>query len=978
MAILTGTDNDDVLVGSVEADTLLGLGANDVLEALDGNDFLQGNAGNDVLFGRAGEDTLRGGKDNDVLNAEAGDDQAFGDAGNDTLEGGTGNDQLYGGSENDSLTGGEGNDFLQGNAGADTLIGGGANDTLFGGRDNDSLTGDAGNDSLAGNLGNDTLNGGEGDDILRGGDNNDSIVSGTGNDDVNGNQGNDTLFGDDGNDVIQGGKDNDEIHGGNDVDIINGNLGSDNIFGDAGNDIVRGGQNQDTVNGGDGNDTIHGDKGNDILTGGAGNDSFVINLEAGALDTITDFEVSNTNEKIDLSAFTNLSNFTDLNLSITSTDTILALGNFQVVTIKNVLANALSGDNFTFFNPQASTDTGQTFTLTSNIDVFTGGTANDTFTTADANLSAFDLLSAGAGIDTLRFTDAATLTLADLQNKTGFEIIDVSAGNSTVQLNDSFAVTSATQEVEVSNGTRTVALDTSAVSLLRKIFVGGSGTATLAAGVQNRVFAKDAVNTTFISNGFDIMIGGTGNNTFEIDADDTWDNRGVIDGGSAGTDVINIDQVGTVDFTVATLRNIDNINVGNDATTLIMNDENVTVVMGNGGNVFTFGNGQQQVTLGSGNDTINIDITDTWDASDSLDAGGGTDTVIISGVSASDDYTLGTFDNVENIRMTGTGQNVTLDNDGYTITMEASNQTLTSGSGGDTITVTGIGAMSISSGNGNDALTIDGDHIWSSADTINLGGGTDTLTINNGGTVDLGPNGVDASNIENIILQDPIIAGSDPVEREGTNVILPDGTALTVTAGLGADTITSGNNADAIALGVDSVSDIVRYSQSDDGAAAGANTGHDVITEFNAADDDIAFTGDFNDATMGINLDDVTDNNNFTFVSDEAIEFNTVDIDPTDGYTQGEALLITAGGSMLTNADLTQLNFTNLLTAINGLEMGAGVSATAGQDGLIVAQGTSQTGIYLYISDGGAVDANDLTLLGTVNGLLGADNFTFV
>ena len=77
----------------------------------------------------------------------------------------------------------------------------------------------------------------------------------------------------------------------------------------------------------------------------------------------------------------------------------------------------------------------------------------------------------------------------------------------------------------------------------------------------------------------------------------------------------------------------------------------------------------------------------------------------------------------------------------------------------------------------------------------------------------------------------------------------------------------------------------------------------------------------------------------------------------------------------VTNADLTQAGFTNILTAINAL----GVTANNTEDGLIVVNGASQSAIFIYIeSEGGgntAVTAGELTLLAVSNGLLTTGNF---
>lgn len=92
MALISGTENDDVLNGTKLDDTL------------------NGGSGDDTLNGGAGSDTLDGGDGGDALHGGAGDDKLSGGEGDDTLVGGGGNDDLTGGCGDDTLNGGGGND----------------------------------------------------------------------------------------------------------------------------------------------------------------------------------------------------------------------------------------------------------------------------------------------------------------------------------------------------------------------------------------------------------------------------------------------------------------------------------------------------------------------------------------------------------------------------------------------------------------------------------------------------------------------------------------------------------------------------------------------------------------------------------------------------------------------------------------------------------------------------------------------------
>ncbi len=131
MAVINGTNGNDVITGTAADDVITGGDGNDRINGGAGNDTLYGNAGNDTLTGDAGNDTLYGGDGDDgffggggddTIHGDAGNDTMYGDAGNDTLLGGAGNDKLYGGTGNDTLNGGDGVNVIDGGAGFDTLV----------------------------------------------------------------------------------------------------------------------------------------------------------------------------------------------------------------------------------------------------------------------------------------------------------------------------------------------------------------------------------------------------------------------------------------------------------------------------------------------------------------------------------------------------------------------------------------------------------------------------------------------------------------------------------------------------------------------------------------------------------------------------------------------------------------------------------------------------------------------------------------
>lgn len=249
----------------------------------------------------------------------------------------SGDDKIVGSDLPDVIYGGDGADAINGYQWDDYIAGGNGNDLLDGGHGDDTLYGNAGHDILRGGIGSDTIYGGDGDDYIAGG--NVAI------EEDNDNKGN-LLFGGNGDDEIHGDSGNDEIHDG---------AGADIVYGGTGNDIIHlEGQNQQTSFSGDINTAFVGE---------GGDDTFVIHKDIYGLegtgilnDIIYDFEVNNPNEKIDLTAFKDVRDFSDLRFSNVTLNgnqflRVYVAGNEsdQYISLKGVYASDLSSSNFIFY-----------------------------------------------------------------------------------------------------------------------------------------------------------------------------------------------------------------------------------------------------------------------------------------------------------------------------------------------------------------------------------------------------------------------------------------------------------------------------------------------------------------------------------------------------------------------------------------------------------------------------------------------------
>ena len=218
-------------------------------------------SGNDIVIGNEVENHLEG---------RGGDDELLGSGGDDVLEGGPGADRMNGSLGEDTAT------YESSDAGVVVRLhsrearGGHAEGDTFIGTvtvedkevpDIEHLSGSSYADILAGDLRDNTLKGGGGDDTLYGGP-------------------------DGGDDKLYGEEDNDRIYGGK------------------------------------GNDTIVGGTGDDLLSGGPDDDTFVFAPGVGN-DTITDF--TDGDDKIDLSAFTDITSVDDLSMEQQEGDVVIDL-----------------------------------------------------------------------------------------------------------------------------------------------------------------------------------------------------------------------------------------------------------------------------------------------------------------------------------------------------------------------------------------------------------------------------------------------------------------------------------------------------------------------------------------------------------------------------------------------------------------------------------------------------------------------------
>ena len=259
---------------------------------------------------------------------------------------------------------------INGDISSDVLVGTNQGDLIKDIFGNDTIKALGANDEIDAGAGNDKIFGGAGDDVIYGGGGNDVIYA-DGDLDANGNiigndirGGNNKVFGGDDDDNIFGGSGNDYIDGGADNDTINGGAGNDTIIVGSGNNQVQAGSGNDIIDL-SGRNSVFGDRVN-FISGGDGSDKFILDNSSSFLNeinVISDFDVNDPNERIDLSKLISINKFSDIKISQQGADAIITVntnffGKSQIIKLQNVDASKLNASKFIITNeaPKATND----------------------------------------------------------------------------------------------------------------------------------------------------------------------------------------------------------------------------------------------------------------------------------------------------------------------------------------------------------------------------------------------------------------------------------------------------------------------------------------------------------------------------------------------------------------------------------------------------------------------------------------------
>ncbi|HEX8585498.1 MAG TPA: Ig-like domain-containing protein [Allosphingosinicella sp.] len=395
--------------------------------------------------------------------------------------------------------------------------------------------------------------------------------------------------------------------------VVVGGDGADTVTGSEQADDIDGGGGSDVLDGAGGDDRITGGVGTDYLTGGAGNDVFayqsVGQSDATGHDIIDDFT---TGDRIELSAI-------DADVQIDGKQAF----------------NFIGGADFSGHAGELrARNDGNLWTVEADVDG--DGTADfllEVISRDNHVLSRGDFLLGGEAPPSAALDDSGavaedrTVSIDVLANDSGAGRQVASIDGKAVSVGVAVTLASGATVTLEANGTLTYdpagAFDSLAGqgSGAENLQAEDSFTYTIAGGAAATV----KVTVHGVTSEGDELIGGTGDNVFEVD--DFSDE--VVEGANGGNDTVRSGIGSTTDYAqLYTLpANIENF-VGTSAGGQGVYDNGLDnrFTMGDGADLVVLtGGGGDKVQAGAGNDFVYVG--EAWSAGDAVDGGAGYDTI---------------------------------------------------------------------------------------------------------------------------------------------------------------------------------------------------------------------------------------------------------------------------------------------------------------------------------------------------------------
>ena len=421
-------------------------------------------------------------------------------------------------------------------------------------------------------------------------------------------------------------------------DTLVGGTGQDTLVGGDGNDLLEGGVDGDSLSGGNGNDTLDGGEGADTMSGGTGDDTY-------AVDDPGDMVVETANQGTD----TVRTSRTFVLADSLHVERVELLGSANLHATGNAMANTLVGNNgANRLDGGAGNDT------------LWGGDGANTLLGGDGNDliiggADHDTLDGGDGNDALRGGNGDDLYIVD-----GLDQIEEHAlgGHDTVHASTSFSLSMHLETLVLLGGAAIDAWGNGADNSLvgngsanrlegdggndtldgsagNDILDGGEGHDLLFGGTGTDELDGGAGNDTLYSDGGDFLAGGTGDDLYLVEGDQTYLDETEGQGDDtihASVDVwihsgIAIEHIVLVDGSSAQMaggNSLDNTLTGNSLDNQLWGEEGHDTLEGRDGHDTVYGgSGDDGVFGGAGHDVLVGE-----DGHDSLEGGDGDDVLV--------------------------------------------------------------------------------------------------------------------------------------------------------------------------------------------------------------------------------------------------------------------------------------------------------------------------------------------------------------
>jgi hypothetical protein len=229
-----------------------------------------------------------------------------------------------------------------------------------------------------------------------------------------------------------------------------------------------------------------------------------------------------------------------------------------------------------------SSSGGQTFTFTTGVDHFVGGSANDTFVAASKTLSKGDTADGGGGTNTLELMGGGTFDLADPTTLTNILLVTATEGagsaKPTITLRNGLNVT-----LDLASGT------------------GGSAGATIKGANDSSIInLGSGKDTVTVGSANETINGGSGEDTIEVNAS-TIDAK--INGGTNAKTVLELTVGGTVTMGAA-ITDIPTVELKKAANFTANAESGLTIKGSKSADTLTAGGSGQTLTGNGGADTL--------------------------------------------------------------------------------------------------------------------------------------------------------------------------------------------------------------------------------------------------------------------------------------------------------------------------------------------------------------------------------------